>query len=342
MESKPIFILGILPRSGTNLLSRLLQLHPDCEVPDPIREDWSLEAADLLIEYTRATYEHWAREPRWGVYEALEGELLRSLGGGLLSLLTSLAQERRLVTKTPSVKNLPIFFDLFPEAYLLILVRDGRDVVESATRSFGRDSDEVAYMWAEAARTIRAFDQAHKGDVPRHMVVRYEDLVQDMERTMSRVFGFVGLDTAAYDFERAEHLPVYGSSTFRGGADHVHWEPVTKTGDFKPVRRWANWSRRQHERFNATAGDLLSVFGYEPRVFSDRRWLWNLYSRGADWALSRRIRSRHHIEAAFEGHQKGDRAQVRRHVPPALILNPSWLANRGVWSIFVRALIGKS
>ena len=103
MESTPIFILGILPRSGTNLLFKLLQLHPDCEVPDPIREDWSLETADLLVDYARTTYEHWARDPRWGVYEALEGELLRSLGEGLLSLLTSLAQDRRLVTKTPSV-----------------------------------------------------------------------------------------------------------------------------------------------------------------------------------------------------------------------------------------------
>ncbi|MGD1993068.1 MAG: sulfotransferase [Anaerolineae bacterium] len=341
MESAPIFIQGILPRSGTNLLFNLLRLHPDCEVPDPIWEDWSLETANLLVDYAQATYELWARNPNWGVYEALEGEFLRSLGGGVLSFLTSHAQGQRLVTKTPSVKNLGAFCGLFPRAYLLIVVRDGRDVVESSARSFGWDRDEVARLWAEAARTILAFDQAHRGDTARHMIVRYEDLAQDIEGTLYPILDFVGLDAAAYDFEAAQDLPVYGSSTFRGGATQVHWEPVARTQDFKPVRRWADWSRRQHERFNAAAGDLLPALGYELQAFPDRRWVWDLYNRIADRAATLRIRSRHHIEAAFAGHQAGDQAQVRRHVPPAVVMNPSWLANRGVWSIFVRALIGR-
>ena len=341
VESAPIFIQGILPRCGTNLLFNLLRLHPDCEVPDPVWEDFSLETADMLVDYARTTYELWARNPNWGVYEALEGEFLRSLGGGVLSFLRAHAPGRRLVTKTPSVKNLDAFFDLFPDAYLLIVVRDGRDVVESSARSFGWDRDEVTRKWAEAARTILTFDRAHGGAGVRHTIVRYEDLSQDMEGTLSPVLDFVGLDVAAYDFDAARNLPVYGSSTFRGGANQVHWEPVARTRDFKPVRRWAGWDRRQHERFNATAGDLLPAFGYEPRAFPDRRWAWDLYARIAGAAATLRIRSRHHIEAAFAGHQDGNGAQVRRHVPPAVLMNPSWLANRGVWSIFFRAIIGR-
>jgi hypothetical protein len=70
--------------------------------------------------------------------------------------------------------------------------------------------------------------------------------------------------------------------------------------------------------------------------------MWDLYNRVADRAATLRIRSRHHIEAAFAGHREGDQVRVRRHVPPGVIMNPSWLTNRGVWSIFVRALIGRA
>ena len=38
---------------------------------------------------------------------------------------------RRVVTKTPRLENLDLYFDLFPQAPLLILVRDGRNVVAS-------------------------------------------------------------------------------------------------------------------------------------------------------------------------------------------------------------------
>jgi len=51
-HKEPIFIIGIMERSGTNFLCDLLKLDPDCaHVHSPIAEDHLLKRADLLIKY---------------------------------------------------------------------------------------------------------------------------------------------------------------------------------------------------------------------------------------------------------------------------------------------------
>lgn len=50
--SDPIFIHGILPRSGTNFLWDLLRLHPDCAPARvPVDEDWFLAHSDHLVHF---------------------------------------------------------------------------------------------------------------------------------------------------------------------------------------------------------------------------------------------------------------------------------------------------
>src|SRR5262245_36511779 len=102
----PIFIIGIRSRSGTNYLSDLLRLHPDCwDIPRPIWEDYILTHADLVARYARSTYSHWHR---WviaeGVEEKLEDKLLQCIGDGLIAFLTSRTRARRLITKMPGVR----------------------------------------------------------------------------------------------------------------------------------------------------------------------------------------------------------------------------------------------
>ena len=58
------------------------------------------------------------------------------LGDGLVSFLW-VERDRRLVAKTASVRNVDRFFTFFLRAHLLILVRDGRSVVQSCMSTFG-------------------------------------------------------------------------------------------------------------------------------------------------------------------------------------------------------------
>ncbi len=285
---QPIFLLGILPRCGTNYLLDLLRVHPDCRAPEPVWEDFFLYHADRLREYVDAVYDHWT--PGWGVDDTLRDRLFEQLGGGMIAFLAERASARRVVTKTPRIDNLHFFFTLFPDAHLLILVRDGRSVVESGVKSFGWYREAAIHSWAAAARTILQFDATNRSSGANYRIVRYEDLWDDLERELRRLLSFLELDPEVYDFDAAAHLPVRGSSKVRehGGAA-IHWKPVARTRAFDPMSRWRHWSRARHERFNWVAGRYLTDLGYEPLSFKSNRPLWAAWNRlhDAKWLAVR-------------------------------------------------------
>ena len=318
--TSPIFILGIFPRSGTNYLHDLIRMHPECDPESAVlHEDHLIANAHLLLKYVDAVSRWWKR--RWGPAE-LEAEreaLCAELGNGLVSFLASQLErrtrvagkngdprpQRRLVTKTPSVKNLELFSKFFPAGQLLILVRDGRSVVESSVKTFNQPYGYAAREWARAARVIQDFQQANPATP--YLLVRYEDLYGDVENELRRIFDYLHLDAEAYDYRSAASLPVRGSSTLRGKpaskrfswvAGGVHWDPVEKPADFDPINRWSAWGRARHERFNWLAGEYLGRFGYTAKTYSGNRLFWSAWNMAQDvfcldaatWLLRRIIR----------------------------------------------------
>jgi protein-tyrosine sulfotransferase len=279
-STEPIFILGISQRSGTNFLFDLLRLHPDCGAPSFKWEDFLLHKSDWLVKYVDAVHTGWRR---WGADKELESLLYERLGDGLISVLASRAKEKRLVTKTPSVRNLNYFFKLFPRAYLLILVRDGHAVVESRVRTFGESYESAMRRWADGADTILRFRQSAAGAHPNYVLVRYEDLWNKPEEELRKIFAFVGLDAGKYDFNAAINLPVRGSSTFHGKEEQrYHWKPIEKTADFDPLSHAKHWGRSTHERFNWLAGEKLASLGYGERSYKEKELLWVAWNRILD------------------------------------------------------------
>ena len=299
--SEPIFIHGMMERSGTNFFMNLLGLHPACAPGGIIWEDHLLANASLLMEYAKSVYQTYGKHD-WKVKERLgtEDVLCKSLGDGLISFLFSQFSEgdtvkkhgvdfdlrtpqeifsKRLVTKTPNVTNLQNFFKFFPRCPLLILIRDGRAVTESGAIGFKWHYEVAMQTWAGAARTILEFDKSSKATDGRCLIVRYEDLCDHLEDELQRVFDFLGLDPSVYDFEKAGKLPVLGSSVFRGNSKgEVHWDPVNRTTEFKPQLRHAHWNRAKHERFNWLAGKYLTELGYEKDQHANGRYLWFMYN----------------------------------------------------------------
>jgi hypothetical protein len=287
----PIFILGISQRSGTNFLFDLLRLHPDCGVPSIKWEDFLVDKSDLLVRYVSTVFSGWRRR---GTDQEVEDLLYEHLGNGLVSVLASRIKARRLVTKTPSVRNLNNFFKFFPRAYLLILVRDGRAVVESRVRTFGESYEIAMRRWADGADTILRFVETAHGFHDKFLIVRYEDLWNEPERELRRIFTFAGLDAGKYDFNAAINIPVRGSSSFHGTEEQrYHWKPVEKTADFNPVSRSNHWTRSLHERFNWIAGDKPASFGYRKKRFEGNQSVWAVWNGALDlwWRLRELFRS---------------------------------------------------
>lgn len=257
----PIFILGILPRSGTNFLFDLLQLHPECGRTPPIWEDYFVRHIDQLVHYLEDVSSHWS--PRKGVDAEVIESVFHTFGEAIMSFLASRNPTHRIVIKTPRVDNLAEFPRFFPEAPLLIIVRDGRAVVESGVNTFGWRHEWAMREWTRAGKIIRAFDEQHCGGNSSYLIVRYEDLWGSLETEIVRILDFLNLDTSCYDLDAARNLPIRGSSTLsESGAKEVHWKPMEKNAAFDPMSRWRHWGRMRHERFNWLAGDTMVALGY--------------------------------------------------------------------------------
>jgi hypothetical protein len=253
-----IFILGMLHRTGTNHLADLFGLHDGVEVLKPVFEDQLVRYSPLLVAYVDAVTRNWT--PGWNVPAEEGPDLLRSLGDGVVSWLRSHAPDRTVVTKMPRIDNVDRFFDLFPSCGLVVLVRDGRSVVESGVRSFGWTYEAGFRWWADAAAKVLAFRARHDVD-PRVRFLRYEDLIADEQTVMSELFGAFGLDPMGVDAESVGALPVRGSSTLAGSGG-VHWQPVSRSASFDPRERWRDWDDHLHRRFNAVAGPAQLALGY--------------------------------------------------------------------------------
>ncbi len=298
---KLCFILGIMQRSGSNYLYRTLRLHPRCIGPGPIWEDSLLRHSHHLAAYADTLLS--AYNPKWRVEETVATRLdLKSYFGDALARFlkrqvsaetlaqTGPHQPLVLLTKTPGVRGLENFFELFPDEYLLIIVRDGRALVESGVRSFDWDYESATRAWNKAAGVILDFAGRYQDSGKKFLIVKYEDLFTSPERTLPAIFEFLDLDPGLFDFAALQTLEITGSSDLRQQqSDQVHWTPQQKPKDFNPLARFSHWTPEQHERFNWIAGSAMTRLGYslEPGPAPSR-----LRNRLLDWNWERRRISR--------------------------------------------------
>jgi hypothetical protein len=283
-----IFIVGIEHRSGTNFLSDLLALHEDCCRPATIGEDFLLHHAQHLVRYAAGLHVSW--NPAWRE-SATQADIGTALGRGLLDVLRQQADRyaARLVTKTPRADRLALYPWLFPDHPLLIIIRDGRSLVESAVRSFGWTYRKAIERWARGARRILEFDRDEQDGDCRYLVVRYEDLVSDLDSELTRILAFLRLNPRRYDFAAARALPVRGSSSLKDQGQSLHWTPVAKPQDFRPLDRASHWTARQNRHFARKAGYLQELLGYSVYGGAPPGLVGGLLARLDDWWARRKI-----------------------------------------------------
>ena len=270
------YIVSPTQRSGTNFLSNILDYHPDIQFPksDTLPMEHCLfSAAPFLREYIERTLTFWGK---WVQDEhAVDGHAKRMIaqfGDGMIRDLKSYIQPgQKLLLKTPDAGGIKWFFHLFPSGKLVLLIRDGRDTMESFMKSWGGKGGfrKMTERWADRVHQITEMEKiaersGFSGQIHR---VSYESLNRDPESEMRKVLEFLNQDISRYPWDKLAEAPILGSSAFKDeGA--VHWKPVERTEDFKPVQKWTKWPKSQRETFKQIAGDMLVSLGYE----SDLNW----------------------------------------------------------------------
>ncbi len=254
----PIFIHGILRRSGTNLLNKMILLDPDCHQPSSsVREDWFLPNSPLIYEYADHLFKIWSN-PKWGGEPFSRSVFFETMGNGLVEYLKYPSRhqdQKRLVSKTPCVTNLINADDLFPQVKHVIIVRDPLDVAASAYNTWKVPVARTLREWSQACKEIDRYCQHTRTD---HTLLRYEDLLNEPMIVFQDLIDHLGLTMNEDIWEKIKEMPLYGSSD--GGAN---WTVTPKTDTFRSTNKWKELPSDQLEQIQTSYdGRFASYFGY--------------------------------------------------------------------------------
>ena len=167
-----------------------------------------------------------------------------------------------MLLKVPSVHYLDRFYSAFPFEHLLVLIRDGRDVVQSTIRTWPQlKFSFVCRRWKRSAEMVLACDKRFSQRPKGYWLARFEDAVCDPSSFVKEAYERFGLDKSQYPYESMHKLPVRGSSSALR-QDGVVWDPVEKPKGFDPTGRWHGWSAAKKRTFKRIAGQALIDLGY--------------------------------------------------------------------------------
>ncbi|MEZ4914703.1 MAG: sulfotransferase [Chitinophagales bacterium] len=253
-----ILIFGIYNRSGTNYLFDLLRLHPQCAITQTeLWEDYLLAHTDIIEDYIRQTQKHWNKD--W--YEnapILRKQLYKSLSE-VLQQSAPAQEHEQILSKTPSTLCIDKVFDVFPQAHVIVIVRNAKAVVESGVKSFNWKYENALRIWHQSALRILRFREKNE----HFLLVKYEDLFSDTTTKLQEILQFCKLDATKYNWDAMKKLPIRGSSTLTQKTDKVHWQAVEKTANFNPLARANHWSRWQNYRYHWLCAETEKALGYK-------------------------------------------------------------------------------
>jgi tetratricopeptide (TPR) repeat protein len=205
-----VFLVGF-PRSGTTLLERVLDAHPDIV---------SWDERENLAEAVRALYASpqalagLATASEW-VLDPLRQDYWRRVMGSGANVRGKVALDKLPL----NTMKLPLIARLFPEAKIIFARRDPRDVVLSCFRQrFAMNASMYELLTLDGAAQF--YDGVMRlGELCRDKLeldaytLRYEDLVADFDAQTEAVCRFLGVDWDERMRDFADTLAERGSAT---------------------------------------------------------------------------------------------------------------------------------
>ena len=263
VNRKPaLMIYGVAPRCGTNYVGPLVALHPDISPwPNQIYEIPFLRLTNHLLDFEKEYF----RDYTLNAEKMGKNDFLALFGASFIGYMHSYMtdQSKKMLLKEPDVRFLAYYPLVFPNEELLLLLRDGRDVVYSTLKSWpGWSFTDACHRWEKSARLMLNFDSQHKQN-PRYWMVKYEDVLSDPDSFVKEACKRYSLDDSKFPYDRINDLKIVGSSTDSRKGGNVDWNyHVDKPSNFKPVGRWQEWSPAKKATFKKIAGQTLLDAGY--------------------------------------------------------------------------------
>lgn len=271
----PFFIVGC-ERSGTTLLQVLLDSHPNIAIPYEshifhrfynrmsVYGDLAEEDNNLLRFVTDVLNDVWIR--RWGLTispnDFCQTVTERSFAGCVRHLFSMYAITKgklRWGDKTPvHVLYVKEIVQCFPDARIIHLIRDGRDVSESLKRvTFAPPT--ILGNSKRWRNRIDAFKAGRRYCDPLNVLeIHYEELVGNTQQAMEKILQFIGEETIT--FSSAVPESDLKKNYAQAGSSAQTLTGTIKTNKIGIFR--TTLTLREIAIFEAVAGEQLKEYGY--------------------------------------------------------------------------------
>jgi len=264
-----IFIIGSL-KSGTTWLQILLTAHPNVigtvelslfnNYISPLIKAWTLESANIINQ-------KWVKGLPFIMKEKDFYDLLNDFICKAYENVLALSPEAtHIIDKDPAysfvLKEIELFF---PNAKFIHIIRDGRDVSSSLMHvnkhiGYGAVSiTEAALKWKSS------IEAAYKGkkNKDRYLEIRYEELLENSKKTLTKVYEFCGLKVNPSEVE--EIVEEHNFTKMKAKRQHMDKRAKTHPAFYRKgiSGGWKEeFSFKDKYLFHKNAGDLLINLGY--------------------------------------------------------------------------------
>ncbi|HVC69147.1 MAG TPA: sulfotransferase [Acidimicrobiales bacterium] len=246
----PIFVVGC-PRSGTTLLRVILDSHPSISCGPESRFLWGMKGIEER---------NWSTLSGFGLSLDEWHANVRSLFEAFHRRYAEHQHKARWADKSPDYALMLDYIDtLYPDALIVHIVRDPRDVIDAWRRFYGPKSVvRAARSWVRYVRSAHEFAADHGQN--RVIELRYEDLVSDPEKTLRTLFGFLGepWDDGVLHFADRPHR--VGAEALRHDEKWEQRNAEVRTSSIGVGHRAS--TALPFVIVRRTGADLLTAFGY--------------------------------------------------------------------------------
>ncbi len=257
LQHPAMALLTGFPRSGTTLLERVLDMHPNIVS----MEEKDILAADVFPHLSQASF----TAPIVPLLDRLTADQRQCARDLFFSTVThvlgDISPDITLLDKNPAMTMLiPVFLRLFPRGKLLVALRDPRDVILSCyLRYLPLNPVSVNFLTLERAAArysadLRAWLKFKQFLPANWCEIRYEETVADLAATTRRCLDTLDRPWSDTLMSYREHLQVRAvlSPTY----DAVS-KPVYKTS----LQRWKNYAEYL-EPIRSVLDPLVEDLGY--------------------------------------------------------------------------------
>lgn len=154
----------------------------------PIGADYRLSKLEECLARVNQWQEALGHSPSPSAIENATGELIRALG----DLETQRSGATLWINKTPEIPRFGSELrSCLGPCKIILLIRDGREVVRSAAKLGWASEPELAHWWKHMILESRSHSQDARED---YLEVRYEDLLENPATTLKVLLKFLQLE----------------------------------------------------------------------------------------------------------------------------------------------------